>query len=58
MVSQGNFHGEIVALTCDAMSLALFELGSILSVEWIKCSTHPEANFQRFWLKIPDWNQG
>ena len=29
MVSQGNFHGEIVALTCDAMSLALFELGSI-----------------------------
>ena len=29
MVSQGNFHGEIVALACDAMSLALFELGSI-----------------------------
>ncbi len=29
VVSQGNFHGEIVALTCDAMSLALFELGSI-----------------------------
>ena len=27
VVSQGNFHGEIVALTCDAMSLALFELG-------------------------------
>lgn len=29
VVSQGNFHGEVVALTCDAMSLALFELGSI-----------------------------
>ena len=29
VVSQGNFHGEIVALTCDGMSLALFELGSI-----------------------------
>ncbi len=29
VVSQGNFHGEIVALTCDAMSLALFELASI-----------------------------
>ncbi len=29
VVSQGNFHGEIVALSCDAMSLALFELGSI-----------------------------
>ena len=29
VVSQGNFHGEIVALACDAMSLALFELGSI-----------------------------
>lgn len=29
VVSQGNFHGEIVGLTCDAMSLALFELGSI-----------------------------
>lgn len=29
VVSQGNFHGEIVALTCDAMSLAVFELGSI-----------------------------
>ncbi len=29
VVSQGNFHGEIVALTCDAMSLAMFELGSI-----------------------------
>jgi len=29
VVSQGNFHGEIIALTCDAMSLALFELGSI-----------------------------
>jgi len=27
--SQGNFHGEIVAMTCDGMSLALFELGSI-----------------------------
>ena len=29
VVSQGNFHGEIIALTCDAMSLAAFELGSI-----------------------------
>ncbi len=29
VMSQGNFHGEIVALTCDAMSLGLFELGSI-----------------------------
>ena len=29
VISQGNFHGEIVALHCDAMSLALFELGSI-----------------------------
>jgi histidine ammonia-lyase len=29
VVSQGNFHGEIVGLTCDAMSLGLFELGSI-----------------------------
>ena len=29
VVSQGNFHGEIIALACDAMSLALFELGSI-----------------------------
>ena len=29
MVSQGNFHGEVVALACDGMSLALFELGSI-----------------------------
>ena len=29
VMSQGNFHGEIIALTCDAMSLALFELGSI-----------------------------
>ena len=29
VVSQGNFHGEIIGLTADAMSLALFELGSI-----------------------------
>ena len=29
VMSQGNFHGEIVAMACDAMSLALFELGSI-----------------------------
>ena len=29
VVSQGNFHGEVVALACDGMSLALFELGSI-----------------------------
>lgn len=29
VVSQGNFHGEIIGLTCDAMSLATFELGSI-----------------------------
>jgi histidine ammonia-lyase len=29
VVSQGNFHGEILALTADFVSLALFELGSI-----------------------------
>ena len=29
IVSQGNFHGEILALCADRMSLALFELGSI-----------------------------
>ncbi len=29
VVSQGNFHGETVALNCDSMSLAMFELASI-----------------------------
>ena len=29
IISQGNFHGEILALCADRMSLALFELGSI-----------------------------
>ena len=29
VISQGNFHGEILALTADNMSLALFELASI-----------------------------
>ena len=29
IVSQGNFHGEILALCADRMSLSLFELGSI-----------------------------
>ena len=29
VISQGNFHGEILALTADNMSLALFEIGSI-----------------------------
>ena len=29
IVSQGNFHGEILSLCADRMSLALFELGSI-----------------------------
>ena len=29
IVSQGNFHGEILALAADAMSLSLFELSSI-----------------------------
>lgn len=29
VVSQGNFHGEVLALTADSMTSALFELGSI-----------------------------
>ena len=29
ILSQGNFHGEILALGADSVSLALFELGSI-----------------------------
>ena len=29
IVSQGNFHGEILGLCADRMALALFELGSI-----------------------------
>ena len=29
IISQGNFHGEILALCADRVSLALFELGSI-----------------------------
>jgi histidine ammonia-lyase len=29
VISQGNFHGEILALTADGMSHALFELGHI-----------------------------
>ncbi len=29
VVSQGNFHGEVLALTADSMVSALFELGSI-----------------------------
>ena len=29
VVSQGNFHGEVLALTADSMTAALFELGSI-----------------------------
>ena len=29
VISQGNFHGEILALTADSMSHALFELASI-----------------------------
>ena len=29
VVSQGNFHGEVLALTADSMSAAIFELGSI-----------------------------
>ena len=29
ILSQGNFHGEILALTADSMSLSLFEISSI-----------------------------
>jgi len=29
VISQGNFHGEVLALTADAMTAAMFELGSI-----------------------------
>ena len=29
IISQGNFHGEILALTADAMALSLFEISSI-----------------------------
>ena len=29
VISQGNFHGEVLALCADNMSHALFELGSI-----------------------------
>ena len=29
VISQGNFHGEVLALSADAMTAAMFELGSI-----------------------------
>lgn len=29
IVSQGNFHGEIIGITSDSMALSLFELGSM-----------------------------
>ena len=29
VISQGNFHGEILALTADSMASAMFEIGSI-----------------------------
>lgn len=29
VISQGNFHGEVLALTADSMSSAMFEIGSI-----------------------------
>ena len=29
IVSQGNFHGEVLALVADKMSLSIFELASI-----------------------------
>ena len=29
VISQGNFHGEVIALAADSMAAALFELGSI-----------------------------
>ena len=29
VISQGNFHGEVLALTADSMTAAMFELGSI-----------------------------
>ena len=29
MISQGNFHGEVLALCADNMSHAIFELASI-----------------------------
>jgi histidine ammonia-lyase len=29
VISQGNFHGEVLALTADSMAAAMFELGSI-----------------------------
>ena len=29
IISQGNFHGEILALNADKLSLAIFELASI-----------------------------
>ena len=58
VVSQGNFHGEIVALTCDAMSLALFELGSISpNGGWTRCWIQHEVASLPFSHAILDWSQ-
>jgi histidine ammonia-lyase len=44
-ISGGNFHGEPVAFACDAMSIALTELGSI-------------SERRIFWLMNPHMNRG
>lgn len=44
-ISGGNFHGEPLAFACDAMSIALTELGSI-------------SERRVFWLMNPHMNRG
>ena len=57
VISQGNFHGEILALCADNMSHALFELGSI-SERRIDQMVDPQSDLPPFLAKNSGFESG
>ena len=51
IISQGNFHGEILALCADRMSLSIFELGSISERRMDQLLDNNKSNLPPFLAK-------
>ena len=51
IISQGNFHGEILALSADRMSLSIFELASISERRMDQLLDHSKSNLPPFLAK-------
>ncbi len=58
VISQGNFHGEILALAGDAMSLACFELASISERRIDQILDHARSGLPPFLAGNPGFESG